>query len=382
MLFWGNAIALLFLLLYRRQSRFAKERQLSVLLIMARLCHAFYYFVAFGRGTLPDWLSASAGVTVLFIGYYFEAQAILRVIKEPSKFGDRLLRAMLAAAVIFFYAVELSAGTGGLRVTTASLGVVALMAFPVIRMFFSHDSGAFTKSVALLYGVFLLQLLGRAWLGLQDHSFNILTTNVLQSLTFLTLLLQHIIALPAYSLIIKDSADEALLLMATTDRLTGATNRHAFLDAATAIHQSSRIFQHSLSVLFIDIDHFKQVNDQYGHAFGDIVLTRLATLIDKCLRTSDLSCRYGGEEFIALLSHAKGPAAQIVAQRILDEVRQARFEEHPDFAFTVSIGVFSGVPSAHQTFDAAVSLADGAMYQAKRAGRNQVVFCDEAVLNP
>jgi diguanylate cyclase (GGDEF)-like protein len=206
-------------------------------------------------------------------------------------------------------------------------------------------------------------------------------TNALQSITFLVQLLQLIIALPAYTLIIKEYADDALLLMATTDRLTGATNRHAFLDAAMAIHRNSRIFKTSLAVLFLDIDYFKRVNDKYGHAFGDKVLMRLAGIIDTCLRESDLSCRYGGEEFVVLLSHSDIQAAQIVAGRIMEEVRALRFPEQPDFAVTVSIGVYCGVPRQEQSFDEVVRYADEAMYQAKSAGRDQVVcseMCDDA----
>ncbi|MDR1745194.1 MAG: GGDEF domain-containing protein, partial [Planctomycetota bacterium] len=181
--------------------------------------------------------------------------------------------------------------------------------------------------------------------------------------------------LPAYTVIIKDRADEALLLMATTDKLTGSTNRHAFLDAAAAIYRNSRCFQFPLSVIFLEIDHFKQVNDRYGHAFGDLVLARFAALIDKCLRGgSDLSCRYGGEEFVVLLSHADSSAAHSVADRIMKEVRGARFAEQPDFSFTVSIGVFSGVPSSDQNLDYAIHAADTALYRAKRSGRDQIVF--------
>jgi diguanylate cyclase (GGDEF)-like protein len=262
----------------------------------------------------------------------------------------------------------------------ASLGVVAMMALPVVRMFFSRGSSAFTKAVAVFYSVFLCLLVVRAWCGLVDPSLGMMQTNALQSITFLVQLLQLIIALPAYTLIIKEYADEALLLMATTDRLTGATNRHAFLDAAMAIHRNSRIFKTPLAVLFLDIDFFKKVNDKYGHAFGDRVLTNLAAIIDSCLRDSDLSCRYGGEEFVVLLSRSDMQAAQIVSCRIMEEVRALRFPEQPDFSFTVSIGVFCGVPRQDQTFDEVVRYADEAMYQAKNAGRNRVIFsemCDE-----
>jgi diguanylate cyclase (GGDEF)-like protein len=125
-------------------------------------------------------------------------------------------------------------------------------------------------------------------------------------------------------------------------------------------------------VLFLDIDYFKSINDKYGHAFGDLVLIKMAAVIDKCLRKSDLSCRYGGEEFVMLLSDSDSKVAQTVAERILNEVRQTRFEEHTGFSFSASIGICTTVPASGYNFEDAVRFADEAMYRAKRSGRDQV----------
>ncbi len=371
-LFWGNAISLVFLIIYRQRSRLLKEQHLTLFLIIARLCHMIYYLVASGRDILPDWLSVNIGNTLLLVGFFFEAQAILRVINESSPFTDRLLRVILIITIIIFNAVEFIFPLGGIRITTASIGVVAIMALPVFRMLVSRDSSAFTKSTAMLYCIFLLLLLGRAVYGLQNQNAGILASNILHSVTFLTQLLQLIISLPAYALILKNYADEALLLMATTDRVTGATNRHAFLEAAAAIYRNCKRYRIPFAVLFLDIDYFKRVNDSYGHAFGDTVLARLASIIDKCLRESDLSCRYGGEEFVVLLSRSDKETAERVAQRIMDEVNQAHFEEHPKLKFTVSIGVASGLSLLDRGFEAAIQSADEAMYRAKRAGRGRI----------
>jgi diguanylate cyclase (GGDEF)-like protein len=370
-LFWGNVIALLFLLLCHGRKNCSPEKWFPRLLILARSCHAFYYLVASGRGLLPDPVSVNLGNTLLFVGFYCEGQAILRVIKENSKFTDWLLRGVLIASVAAFNAAEFLSPTGGTRIVVASLSVFLLMGFPVLRMLLSRDAGIYAKPSAIFYLVFLFGLLARAWYGLQDQTISILTTNILQSVTFLALLLQAMIALPSYTMIIKGYADEALIMMATTDHLTGATTRHAFLDAAAGIFKSSDRSGRPVSVLFLDVDHFKRINDTYGHAFGDTALQRVAALIDKCLRGSDLSCRYGGEEFMVLLPHADGAAAEMVAQRILEEVRQTRFDEQPAFSLTVSIGVATRVPPSEQEMDAVFRAADKAMYQAKREGRDR-----------
>ncbi len=371
-LFWGNIISLVFLVIFRGKSILSKESQLTKFLVVARLCHAFYYFVASGRDILPDWLSVNMGNTLMLTGFFFEAHAIMRLIKENTKRTDATMRTAFIAFVVTFNVVEAFMPLGGIRITTASVGVVAIMALPVARMLLSRDSGALTRSTAMIYCVFLILLLGRAVYGVQNQNAGILATNVLHSITFITQLLQLIIALPAYSLILKGYADEALLLMATTDRVTGSTNRHAFMDAAGAVYKNCRRYRIPFAVLFIDIDSFKSMNDQYGHRFGDSVLARVAALIDKCLRDSDLSCRYGGDEFVVMLSRSDGPAAELVAKRILDEVRATRFEEHPEFSVTLSIGVAFGETLLDMSFEEAINAADEAMYRAKRAGCDRI----------
>jgi diguanylate cyclase (GGDEF)-like protein len=124
-----------------------------------------------------------------------------------------------------------------------------------------------------------------------------------------------------------------------------------------------------LSILFFDIEDFKSINDQYGHAMGDMVLTRLASLIDQNMRDSDLSCRYGGDEFVVLLSHADDETAQRVIRRITEGVREARFDEWPNFMFSVNIGAYSVIPTEKQTLDDAVRAADEAMYREKHTGK-------------
>lgn len=166
---------------------------------------------------------------------------------------------------------------------------------------------------------------------------------------------------------------DALVHMATTDKLTGASNRHSFFDMANTVYETSLRHGTAISLLFIDIDHFKQINDLYGHGFGDAVLTRLSEVIRGCLQSSDVNCRYGGEEFVTLLANADDDAAQLVAHRIMKQVREIRFEEYPDFRLTVSIGVSSIVPSVPRGLDLLLRSADNAMYRAKQMGRDRVV---------
>ncbi|GAB4264894.1 MAG: GGDEF domain-containing protein [Methylomicrobium sp.] len=162
------------------------------------------------------------------------------------------------------------------------------------------------------------------------------------------------------------------LNMAFTDALTQTRNRSAFNDVVRReIRLAHRNDKH-LSVIFIDIDHFKAINDRYGHQCGDLVLTTVAKRIKESIRNSDIVFRYGGEEFVVLLSETDLAGAVYLAERI----RQAI--EHHIFAYgleTLQLTASLGVSTLYgdDSLETFVSRADHAMYRAKQSGRNCVV---------
>ncbi len=372
-LFWCNLTAVGLLFIYYRKCQNSHEKKTINYLVLNKLLHAIAYFMFFGRGILPQFLSVNIGNSAFFVGFYLEAQVILLIIRERTVKTTRILFAMLIFSLCAFNIMDYLAPLSGSRVTMASLGVIFIMVLPNIMMIRSRDSSSFAKITAAMYLAFMILLLPRAWYSLVNQDVGILTSTALQSLTFESLLMLLFFSIPAYIIIEKEYTDSALRLMATTDKLTGATNRHAFTEAVTAVYKDYIRLKNPMSILFIDIDYFKKVNDQYGHAFGDEVLARLSELIDRCLRNSDLSCRYGGEEFVIMLTRADHNTAERVAQRIMEEVRQTVFESNKDFRFTVSIGVYSGIPTKEQSVDTFIGFADEAMYEAKRNGRNKMV---------
>lgn len=167
-------------------------------------------------------------------------------------------------------------------------------------------------------------------------------------------------------------ANEKLDRLASVDALTGAPNRRQFLQ--TLDRETARMRREGVaySVLMIDIDHFKQVNDRHGHAGGDLVLRAVADEIARGLRQMDAFGRLGGEEFAALLPHTDRTGAALVAERL----REAIAAHHVDVEgqvvrVTVSIGVGESAPEA--TSGSVLSIADNALYAAKNGGRNRVV---------
>ncbi|SDK46605.1 sensor domain-containing diguanylate cyclase [Billgrantia gudaonensis] len=176
--------------------------------------------------------------------------------------------------------------------------------------------------------------------------------------------IRHFIAV-FHSIAERKQMEIELERQATRDHLTGAHNRRAF---DRAIRQAIRQAEHSgdgFSLLLFDIDHFKAVNDSYGHDAGDAILKRLATRAGEGLRSTDLLARWGGEEFAILLLDTPLKGATTFAERLREQVAMSRFE---GLAITISLGITEYRPG--DDLDSLLARADDALYRAKRSGRN------------
>lgn len=130
------------------------------------------------------------------------------------------------------------------------------------------------------------------------------------------------------------------------------------------------------SMLLVDVDHFKVINDRHGHVVGDLVLKRIAAILREAVREIDLPARYGGDEFAVLLVDTDGIHAQRVAERLRREVAELAFASQPGLACSLSIGI-AEVANSHTTLDAWVQAADAALYRAKAQGRNRIDLARE-----
>ncbi|MGC2854310.1 diguanylate cyclase [Novispirillum sp. DQ9] len=176
-----------------------------------------------------------------------------------------------------------------------------------------------------------------------------------------------------------DRRTQELATQAQTDMLTGMFNRRGFQDRAEAELARSGRYGTELSVLVGDIDHFKLVNDNHGHALGDVALRHVADLWRAVLRDSDVSGRLGGEEFAALLPHTSAAAARVVAERIRADIEggDIALEDGGALILTISIGVATAMPG--EGLGSLLARADTALYAAKRGGRNRVAVSDAAL---
>jgi diguanylate cyclase (GGDEF)-like protein len=180
-----------------------------------------------------------------------------------------------------------------------------------------------------------------------------------------------LVVFAAFGLVLGRQADELLRRLAT-DALTGLLNRRAFLERLDQEQERSRRYPQPLSVLLLDVDRLKGINDRGGHAAGDAALRAIGDAIRSGLRATDIACRFGGDEFAVMAPEADEAAARVLAERI-----RSRAERMPlpgGLLATVSVGVACVAPGESWTPPGIVERADLALYEAKRAGRNRVVL--------
>jgi diguanylate cyclase (GGDEF)-like protein len=174
--------------------------------------------------------------------------------------------------------------------------------------------------------------------------------------------------------------NERLLTLAMTDPLTGILNRRHFLSASTAELSRVKRYGFPLTLLMIDIDNFKRVNDTYGHGVGDVVIRTIATTCRTALRLPDILARYGGEEFVVTMPQTAEPEAKRVAERLRESLSEAQIETRDGpLSVTVSIGLAQWITSDNSIEDT-IERADQALYAAKRAGKNRVTVAPRSAL--
>jgi diguanylate cyclase (GGDEF)-like protein len=183
----------------------------------------------------------------------------------------------------------------------------------------------------------------------------------------------EVIAIQAAQAVLRAQLFEQMERMATTDGLTGLVNHRTFQTRFDEALASAKRYGRKMSVILTDVDHFKSVNDTYGHPMGDQVLKGVARILRECARDTDIVARYGGEEFALIMPEADTKNAHVVAERIRDRVMKEVFQtEQGPLKITLSLGIatYPDVGSDKQTL---IDLSDQCLYFAKRHGRNQSV---------
>ncbi len=297
--------------------------------------------MAFAGRQLPAWVHTAA-LAALAV----PMQMVATDTASAILFGGVVLGALLAMAAGIAWQVV---GDAVARARRLLVGAFALAA-----------AGVAERGIAAVFvaepGRALLEPTGFAAM------MALATVAVLLASTFAFLLLHHA------------RAQAEATRLATTDTLTGAFNRRTFHEIAEREMSRARRANQPLSIIMLDIDHLRRLNDDYGHQAGDAVLQRFADIVRTALRKEDMLVRFAGEEFLVMLPDVSGPGAVVVAGRIRRAVADMPMEANGHLLqVTVSLGVAARLDEGPESIDGLVARAESALQLAKQRGRNRVV---------
>jgi diguanylate cyclase (GGDEF)-like protein len=372
---------------------------LLLVLVLCNLATAAALWIAFAevaRDGLPKWeisLLVQADAWALFaagdywpgIGgsvaahcllsasFMLQAMALIEFQKRKAP-ASLLLVPPLIVAIVY----ALLSGDAQWRSATGNL--LQAMSCSAVLWQLTKKSMYYQFSTQLLmlsaYGALMAIFLARAVasIAVPESMASPLDPSNAQSVSFLLIII--IVVLTSFGLLLmhKDRAEDEVHKLATMDPLTGVFNRRTFIDLAERELARCRRSNTPIRLLMMDLDHFKRVNDTLGHMVGDDVIKAFAQTVADCLRREDMLVRYGGEEFCVLLPGADAGTALTLAERIRAAIDNSRMQtRRGPVHITTSIGICGDEANAIDSIDSLLSCADGALYLAKAAGRNQVV---------
>jgi diguanylate cyclase (GGDEF)-like protein len=278
-----------------------------------------------------------------------QIEALLERVNEKFGLTGRVTLALALIALIFYIDLVTEADLVAAMLYVSICGLLYSIRSPFVHLAFC----ALCTLLNVIAGYYELD-----YVDFDNVVFNrIIATIVLYSVSLL---------------LYRNSQSEIVLKrLATTDPLTGALNRRHFMELMSREQRRAERYNAVFSMLMVDIDHFKRVNDTYGHQTGDQAIQAMADACQKALRPTDLLARYGGEEFIITLVHTDQAGAAKVAERLRESVSEIELPtEQGVLKFTISVGVSTFFKRS--LLEEIIGRADQALYQAKTSGRNRV----------
>lgn len=315
----------------------------------------------------------AVGAALLALSMTLQAAALLEFDRKPI--AAWVHTAVLAGVAIPLQLLEGDAASsvifGGVVLGTLFL-VMAAISAQLRAPQGSRSRGILVASFATAGVACLLRGMGAAVFANPGGDFQ--NPQGFSAATFLAVFAAAIASTFAFLVLHKERAQAEARRLATIDPLTGAYNRSTFHEIAERELSRARRAGQPLSILMLDIDHFRAINEQHGHRVGDEVLRKFADVVRSAMRKEDMLVRYGGEEFLVMLSAVPGPGAVVVAGRIRRYVAGEPIEAAGHkFQVTVSVGVAARLDEGPESIDALLDRADAALALAKERGRDRVV---------
>lgn len=350
----------------------AGKREGMLLWAMGLGLYALTYFLFGQRGQVSDFLSVVLGNVALSASLAMITHAML-VFQQRQWPAWRIW-----APVVTVFAMLIAFDHGTVRLLTMAivLGMQSLVLVLIVvqRIHVTIGRGKYLIIGGLLtaIGLFVSRLVGVA-LGV-EQSVSVNSPSALQAITHQLGLVVVIFLTVGFVIMTKERSDALNLVLAMRDELTQLHNRRAILEALNRQLAAARRNQMPVSVLMLDVDSFKALNDRFGHMGGDRVLREIASTIQSSLRGQDVAGRMGGEEFLVLLPYSTAADAVNIAERLRQSISDVDCLNRCGLAtrISVSVGAAEFDPLRHGEGDELVQEADQALYRAKSRGRNCV----------
>lgn len=367
----GNGILLLLYFSYFRQSTSAYADKFW---LSAKACQAVAWALLALRGIAADGMTILLGNSLLFMGFSSECLAILiaaRAINDRDKTFYAIVTTVAVLGIYLRYA-----SPGIFSVSGVSFATFVLFMYLGGKLLLVEKGGSYLPRI---FGIFVvltslvILVRGETFFFAQSGE-NLFSPLPVQILALVSMYLLMLIGGIGYLLILREKLDKELLRESRTDYLTELPNRRDFFERANQFIAYCLRKQLTVSIMLIDVDHFKTINDDHGHGVGDEVLKYLGCFLKNRIRQSDLTGRIGGEEFAVFLPDTSEADALKVAERIKQEHHFLRLGEH-GITFTISIGVSTAKLEGQtgMTLEELLKSADRCLYRAKGLGRNHIV---------
>jgi diguanylate cyclase (GGDEF)-like protein len=336
----------------------------------AKLVQGCAHLLGWLRPDLPYLGISIAANTTLILGTAFEVAAYCTFFGFAS--WRRVLYPCAALALLVFHGARFYHASPNDQVILMSM-IIALftgaMALLLLRPGAGHS--LLRRLIGINDFIFFIVMSVRAYSGIVNGHMSMLSPGAVQSMTYLAGYLLMIVNGFGFLLLCKEKDDQQMALLATIDSLTGLVNRRAFFERTESARLLAARLRSPIALMMIDIDHFKRLNDRFGHATGDEALCIFAATAQQALREHDIMGRLGGEEFALVLPGTDIEGALQAAERLRNAVAAAVLPTSGNqYTMTVSIGVVVIDPGEH--INSALARADHALYAAKSAGRDRI----------
>lgn len=340
---------------------------------LALALHGSVYTLYSLRGELSDFLTIIVANTLLAGVFVLFAEGLVQ-------FQQRRLNRWLTYWPLLVVPLVLYALLDQLAARVVVMAVIVLyQALLVLVIVFSRHRQTDGRGQYFLITAFGMIIATMAYRGVgtalgMDQMLLITSSNPIQMATFLTATVSMILVGMGLILMTKERADAQMLKLAMHDELTGLPNRRYILEVLERLLAASDRQQQPLSLMMLDTDHFKLINDRHGHQVGDQSLKLLADTLRSRLRTQDHAGRLGGEEFLVVLPNTQASGARELAEQLRQGIEQTSFltRDGRPLTLTISIGLCCLEPGVELDSQQAISRADQALYLAKQNGRNRV----------